>query len=281
MPFLVFRHIDPHHAVLVVEQEFCQGFCQFGLSYTGRPQEDEGSDRTFCVLQPGTAPADCIGDRPDGFILALRHACGVRPQGSAVFVSHSAASCLRECRSSARPLRQFPLHPPPRSPLRNPFAARSVFPSARSIIFSISGIRPYRISATLPRSLLRSAPSASNFRFSISFLRDWICSTRSFSDCHFAFNPFRSSVRFPISSFRDFSFPWSFSRLMASRSISSWRILRSIISSSSGFELISRRSFDAASSIRSIALSGRKRSEIYRCESSTAAMMASSLILTW
>ena len=70
MPFLVFRHIDPHHAVLVVEEEFCQGFCQFGLSHTGRPEEDERPDRAFRVLQPGTAPADCIGNCPDGFILA-------------------------------------------------------------------------------------------------------------------------------------------------------------------------------------------------------------------
>ena len=70
MPFLVFRHIDPHHIVLVVEQEFCQGFCQLGLSHTGRSQEDERTDRTLGVLQPGTAPADCVGNCPDGLVLA-------------------------------------------------------------------------------------------------------------------------------------------------------------------------------------------------------------------
>ena len=37
---------------------------------TGRPEEDERTNRAFCVLQPGTAPADCIGNCPDGFILA-------------------------------------------------------------------------------------------------------------------------------------------------------------------------------------------------------------------
>ena len=41
------------------------------------------------------------------------------------------------------------------------------------------------------------------------------------------------------------------------------------------------RSFAAASSIRSIALSGKKRSVMYRLLNSTAAMIASSLIRTW
>src|SRR5208283_4096460 len=65
MPLLVFRHVNTHHAVLVIEQEFCQGFCQFSLPYPRRPQEDERTDRTFGVLQPGTVPADCIGNCPD------------------------------------------------------------------------------------------------------------------------------------------------------------------------------------------------------------------------
>ena len=47
---------------------------------------------------------------------------------------------------------------------------------------------------------------------------------------------------------------------IAASSISSWRTRRSASSSSSGDESISMRSRDAASSTRSIALSGRKRS---------------------
>ena len=54
----------------------------------------------------------------------------------------------------------------------------------------------------------------------------------------------------------------SLSFLSASRSISSWRMRRSTSSSSAGIESISIRSFEAASSTRSIALSGRKRSEM-------------------
>ena len=52
----------------------------------------------------------------------------------------------------------------------------------------------------------------------------------------------------------------SVSFFSAWRSISSWRICRSSSSSSAGIESISVRSRAAASSMRSIALSGRKRS---------------------
>ena len=47
-----------------------------------------------------------------------------------------------------------------------------------------------------------------------------------------------------------------------------------------GTEFISIRSFAAASSIKSMALSGKKRLVMYRCESSTAATIASSRIRT-
>src|SRR5438105_4079689 len=60
-----------------------------------------------------------------------------------------------------------------------------------------------------------------------------------------------------IGSFTDFG---SFD--MAASSISSWRTRRSASSSSTGDESISMRSREAASSTRSIALSGRKRSEM-------------------
>ena len=48
----------------------------------------------------------------------------------------------------------------------------------------------------------------------------------------------------------------------------------------SGTEFISRRSFEAASSTKSIALSGRKRFVMYRCERLTAAISASSSMRT-
>ena len=55
---------------------------------------------------------------------------------------------------------------------------------------------------------------------------------------------------------------------------------RSTSSISTGIESISIRSFDAASSIRSIALSGRNRPVTYRSDSTAAATNAGSWIRT-
>ena len=63
-------------------------------------------------------------------------------------------------------------------------------------------------------------------------------------------------------------------------SISSWRMRLSSSAIGSGTEFISRRSLEAASSTRSIALSGRKRVVMYLCDSSTAAIRASSSMRT-
>jgi len=52
---------------------------------------------------------------------------------------------------------------------------------------------------------------------------------------------------------------------------------RSSSSSSAGIESISMRSFEAASSTRSIALSGKNRSEMYRFDNTAAATSAASL----
>ena len=70
------------------------------------------------------------------------------------------------------------------------------------------------------------------------------------------------------------------SLFMAAFSISSCFIFLFSSSIFSGTEFISRRSFDAASSMRSIALSGRKRFVIYLCDRSTAAIIASSSMRT-
>ena len=66
----------------------------------------------------------------------------------------------------------------------------------------------------------------------------------------------------------------------AACSISSWMIRRCTWSISIGIESISILSRDAASSTRSIALSGRNRSEMYRSDSIAAATIASSEMRT-
>ena len=72
----------------------------------------------------------------------------------------------------------------------------------------------------------------------------------------------------------------SFSLFIASRSISNCRILLFSSSRASGIELSSNFNFAALSSIKSMALSGKKRSVIYLCDNSTAAIIASSFIRT-
>ena len=105
----------------------------------------------------------------------------------------------------------------------------------------------------------------------------------SFSPSQWDFIPVRVSWR-PASSSsslasrsRDTS---SFSLRSAARSISSWRARRSSTSTSVGMESISMRSREAASSTRSMALSGRNRPVTYRSESTAAATRAESWMRT-
>ena len=145
---------------------------------------------------------------------------------------------------------------------------------------SVSLILPYLNSATLPKSPLRSACSASTLYCSIKPLLVWIFSTTSFSLFQRALMPVLTSFKLASSLLSLSNFSWSFSFLMASLSISNCMIFRFNSSNSSGNESISILSFEAASSSKSMALSGRKRSLMYLLESSTALMMASSLMRT-
>ena len=74
--------------------------------------------------------------------------------------------------------------------------------------------------------------------------------------------------------------PRSSSRASACFSISSWMILRSTSSISWGRESISMRSRLPASSIRSMALSGRNRPPTYRSDNLAAAISESSVMRT-
>ena len=98
--------------------------------------------------------------------------------------------------------------------------------------------------------------------------------------CHFSFSVFNfSSSDFCSSlSFAAFSKFWD--ATAASFSFSSSLILSSIDLTSVGIVIPSSLTLEADSSIRSIALSGRKRSAIYLEDSFTAASIASSVIFT-
>ena len=138
-------------------------------------------------------------------------------------------------------------------------------PSASSSCFSKPGMVPYCSSPALARSPERwacsssiRAPSSSSLILasaeilSFSACQRWVSS----SDCC-------SKLANSLSKLAKRSLDAvSLSLPSASRSIFNWMIRRSSVSISSGFDSTSIRNRDAASSIRSMALSGRKRSEI-------------------
>ena len=140
-------------------------------------------------------------------------------------------------------------------------------------------MRPYWISAALEiaalTSLLARVLACSSCSLAVHFFDLF------FSDClaFIAEDFFEIGDPFSISSSRAFDFS-SVSRVRACRSISSWRISRSRTSISCGRLSISIRIREAASSIKSIALSGRNRSVMYRFESVAAATIAASLMRT-
>ena len=130
---------------------------------------------------------------------------------------------------------------------------------------SSSGILPYSSSEALPRLPARLACSDSIRSASICSIKSPICVKLAFSFCHVALSAFAFSLS-SASSATSFSrrccdaLSCSFSN--ACCSIWSWIIRRSTSSISSGTLSISIRRRDAASSTKSTALSGRKRSEI-------------------
>ena len=70
VPLAILGHIQPHHAVLVVEEEFGQGPAQLRLAHAGGSQEYKAAERPLGVIEAGTGAADGVGDGVDGFFLA-------------------------------------------------------------------------------------------------------------------------------------------------------------------------------------------------------------------
>src|SRR5262245_19639645 len=67
---LVFGHIDPDHCVFVIEQKFCQRPGQFGLSDTGRAEEDKTADGSIWVFESRARADHGFGDSGHRFVLA-------------------------------------------------------------------------------------------------------------------------------------------------------------------------------------------------------------------
>ncbi len=167
------------------------------------------------------------------------------------------------------------------SSLSNLFSECSLFWTAFNCFLSSRSL-PYLSSAAVCKSVLRSASSIFAFTFSISSFIPASPVIEAFSCSHWAFNfeilPSNSLICLVKSStFARASSSDSF--LRASLSISSWIFWRIILSISSGMLSISIRKDEAASSIKSIALSGKNLSVMYLSESFAAWIKALSKIL--
>ena len=206
-----------------------------GFRHGRRPLRPDQS-RACAARLPGAA-ASCISPSS-----SLETGTPVQRLTTSAISSSSTSSFSRRVCPVSRPLLLF---------------ASSCASSSRSL--------PYFSSAALFRSYARSACSISSFVCSI-------CSRRLAQLLHrfFLGLPLRLQRRrlgLQIGQFF-FEFRQPLARscvglfLQASRSISSCMMRRRISSSSAGIESISVRSFAAASSTRSMALSGRKRSEM-------------------
>ena len=65
----VLRHVEPHHRLLVVEQELGQGAGRLRLPHARGPEEDKRADRPVGVLQPGARAAHRVGHGADRLAL--------------------------------------------------------------------------------------------------------------------------------------------------------------------------------------------------------------------
>src|SRR5579872_2691787 len=50
----ILRHVDANHRLGIVEEKFCDAARDFGLAYARRSEEQERTDGTLRILEPGT-----------------------------------------------------------------------------------------------------------------------------------------------------------------------------------------------------------------------------------
>jgi len=67
--FHVFAHVESDDGSFVVEEEFGEGFGEFGFSDAGGSEEHERADRAVFVLEAGAGAADGVGDGGDRLML--------------------------------------------------------------------------------------------------------------------------------------------------------------------------------------------------------------------
>ena len=261
---MILRHVEADHRLFVVEEKLGQRAAKFGFADAGRTEKDKRADRPILILQAGAGAAHGVGHGDDRVLLA--DDAELKPVFHLEQLLHLAFEHLGD--RNAGPFGDdfgdvfgvdfFLEH-------LLIFLQFGEFLIGRFQLLSAVGVK--RAVAQLGGLVEIAFALRLLFfdfgRFDLFFERadaldrllfilpvGFEAARKSPSDCEF---PVRAA---PSRSFDALSS----SRLSACRSISSCMILRSTSSISMGMLSISMRRREAASSIKSIALSGRKRS---------------------
>ncbi len=120
----VLGHVEPHHGLLVVEEELGQRPRRLGLPDAGGAEEDERADGAVRVLQPGARAPHRRRDRLDRLLLPDHPLRAAAAPCRAASPPRPPAGATPGCRSTWRPPRRSPPASPPPSAWRRPTAAR-------------------------------------------------------------------------------------------------------------------------------------------------------------
>ena len=273
---MVLGHVESRHRALVVEHELGQRAGQLGLADAGRAEEDERADRPV----PGLAGPSA---RPGAFATASTAAPWPTTRWcrrSSMWTSFSTSPS--SSRSTGTPVRgddggnvvlvDLLLHHglldgravALRELRRFSSSGRSLANLGDALQLAVP-LNPFGLHAELvdlPRDLLDALERLASLAQRARARRGAPCQPRR--------------VRAPPARARRRT-PWSSQRL----DLQAGALTRSASSSSSGEESISIRRRNAASSTRSIALSGRKRSVMYRSLSTPPHWLASRMRTPW
>ena len=230
VPLLVFAHVDTRHHLIVVEEELRKGLRQLGLADTRRTEEDERADRLAGVVQACTRTAHGIRDGRDGLLL------------------------------SDNPLVQLLLHVQKLLALRGEHARYGDSRPARHHLGDILRIDLLLDHRTAGRSEFVLLLEGRNLLLGLLDLA--VADLGDLAVIALALGllgldlQLLDPVLVGLDLLQQVALPLPLGPHLG---VSSWRIRRSSESISSGTEFISSRSRDAASSTRSMALSGRNR----------------------
>ena len=99
MLFHVFRHIEAQHSTFIAKQLLCQCLRQLSFAYTGRTEEQEGTDRSVFVLKACAGTANSSAYRAHSLILTYNTLVQTLLQ-----LQQTAAFCFRQtCQRNTGP----------------------------------------------------------------------------------------------------------------------------------------------------------------------------------